>query len=175
MKIFKRVCLGRLVGLVLLTCLSAAWAVAQTPAATPLPVVIRPASSASLRQETFELVWQTVNKTFHDPNFNGVDWKAMHDRYAPRVAAATSDAELYPLLQMMVNELHQSHFWVIAPEAIPKLRPKPRTSTPDNPGEENSEDTAESEPESALDLIKEDLADRLSTGIGIDVRVVNRR
>ena len=126
---------------------------------------------AKNRRESFEIVWQTVNKNFFDPNFNGVDWKAVHDRYAPLVARATSDRELYSLLQLMVNELHQSHFWIIPPEAIPKLLPKTDDADDKETGDETeSEDTA---PETPLDRIKQRLTERLSTGIGIDLRVVN--
>lgn len=131
-------------------------------------------AEAVKRRETFELVWQTVNRTFYDPTFNGVDWKAVHDRYAPQAMHATSDAQLYSVLQLMVNELHKSHFWIIPPEAIPKLRPKPKDAkSKADPGEEDEPPAAETEAETAMDIIKEDLADRLSTGIGIDVRVVN--
>ena len=164
---------GQMIRLALLIWSCAVMASAQAPVATPAPIVIQSASSASIRQQTFELVWQTVNRTFQDPKFNGVDWKAVHDRYAPRVAATTTDAELYPLLQMMVNELHQSHFWVIAPEAIPKLRPKPKSTHPGDLEEEAADDAEEPEAETALDLIKEQLADRLSTGIGLDLRIVD--
>ena len=163
----------RTVCVAFLYCAFAILATAQTPSSTPVPIISAPESSAKLRQDTFELVWQTVNKSFYDPNFNGIDWKAVHDRYAPRVAATTSDTQLYALLQLMVNELHQSHFWVIAPEAIPKLRPKPKRQQQASAEEVEDEPAEEPEAETALDLIKEQLADRLSTGIGIDLRVVN--
>jgi carboxyl-terminal processing protease len=126
---------------------------------------------AKKRRESFEIVWQTVDKSFYDPKFNGVDWKAVHDRYAPRIALVTSDRELYGLLQLMVNELHQSHFWIIPPEAIPKLLPKhDEGSDQENADESDSEDR---EPETPLDRIKQKLTERLSTGIGIDLRVVD--
>jgi len=126
---------------------------------------------AKKRRESFEIVWQTVDKSFYDPKFNGVDWKAVHDRYAPRIALVTSDRELYGLLQLMVNELHQSHFWIIPPEAIPKLLPKhDEGSDQENADESDSE---EREPETPLDRIKQKLTERLSTGIGIDLRVVD--
>src|SRR5262249_46837195 len=163
----------RIFWVALLFCSLATLTISQTSQPTPIPITGAPESPAQMRQETFELVWKTVNKSFYDPNFNGVDWKAVHDRYAPRVAATTSDAELYPLLQLMVNELHQSHFWVIAPQAIPKLRPKPKRQLEDSIEDLAAEPDEPSQPETALDLIKEQLADRLSTGIGIDLRVVN--
>lgn len=126
---------------------------------------------AKKRRESFELVWQTVDKTFFDPTFNGVNWKAVHDRYAPLVARANSDRELYSLLQLMVNELHQSHFWIIPPEAIPKLLPKDEEGDTEGSGDEA--DSEETVPETPLDRIKQRLTERLSTGIGIDLRVVD--
>ncbi len=126
---------------------------------------------AKKRRESFEIVWQTVDKSFYDPKFNGVDWKAVHDRYAPRIALVTSDRELYGLLQLMVNELHQSHFWIIPPEAIPKLLPKHGEDSDEENADES--DSEEREPETPLDRIKQKLTERLSTGIGIDLRVVD--
>lgn len=126
---------------------------------------------AKKRRESFELVWQTVDKSFYDPKFNGIDWKAVHDRYAPRVALAASDRELYALLQLMVNELHQSHFWIIPPEAIPKLLPKHDEGEEKEPNE--ASDSEANEPETPLDRIKQRLTERLSTGIGIDLRVID--
>lgn len=126
---------------------------------------------ATKRRESFEIVWQTVDKNFFDPKFNGVDWKAVHDRYAPLVARATCDRELYALLQLMVNELHQSHFWIIPPEAIPKLLPKHEDGEDKESGDEG--DNEETAPETPLDRIKQRLTERLSTGIGIDLRVVD--
>jgi carboxyl-terminal processing protease len=77
----------------------------------------RPADDAvAARVATFETVWRIVDEKFFDPGFNGVDWKAVHDRYAPLVAAATSDGELYPILNRMLGELHASHFSVRPPE-----------------------------------------------------------
>lgn len=148
-------------------------AFAQQPAATVGPQIDQSAA-ASKRRETFELVWQTVNKSFYDPTFHGLDWNAVHDRYAPQAMRATTDTELYSVLQSMVNELHKSHFWIIPPEAIPKLRAKPKDVKRTNePAEEVEPEAAEPEAETALDLIKEDLADRLSTGVGIGLRLVD--
>jgi carboxyl-terminal processing protease len=146
---------------------------AQQPVTT-LALPSDQSAQAGKRLETFELVWQTVNKNFYDPSFNGVDWQAVHDRYAPQAQRATSDAQLYSVLQSMVNELHKSHFWIVPPEAIPKLRPKPKgTERKDETDQEDETQADETQAETALDIINEDLADRLSTGIGIELRVVN--
>lgn len=71
------------------------------------------------RVETFERVWSIVDETFYDPEFNGVDWKAVRARYAPRVAALERDEELYPLLGEMLGELKASHFGIAPPPKAP--------------------------------------------------------
>jgi carboxyl-terminal processing protease len=76
------------------------------------------ASNAELRQQTFEIVWGAVNEKHFDPTFGGVNWQQMRARYAPQVAAAQSYAEMYQLLRQMLGELRQSHFNIIAPEAV---------------------------------------------------------
>jgi carboxyl-terminal processing protease len=151
-------------------CLTSAFA-QQAAAVSPNSESQSESPEAKKRRESFEIVWQTVDKNFYDPKFNGVDWKAVHDRYAPRIARATSDRELYALLQLMVNELHQSHFWIIPPEAIPKLMPKHDEGNDQENADES--DSEEKEPETPLDRIKQKLTERLSTGIGIDLRVVD--
>lgn len=61
------------------------------------------------RRKVFEEVWSTVNKTFYDPNFNGVDWQAARDKYAPLAAAAKTDEELYTAINDMLSLLKVSH------------------------------------------------------------------
>ncbi|MEO8072844.1 MAG: S41 family peptidase [Acidobacteriota bacterium] len=78
-----------------------------------------------VRQKTFEKVWQKVNETYFDPHFGGVDWKKVHDIYAPKVAQVKSDAELYALLNKMLGELKVSHLQILTPEQIAKLKSPP--------------------------------------------------
>jgi carboxyl-terminal processing protease len=75
-------------------------------------------AAAEIRRKTFETVWQTINDKHFDPNFNGVDWKAVHTKYAPLVEAVKNDAELYGVLTNMLGELKESHFAIIPPALI---------------------------------------------------------
>ncbi len=75
-------------------------------------------TTPALRARTFEIVWRTVNEKHFDPNHNGVDWARIHEQYAPRVRAVKDDQEFYKLLNQMLGELHQSHHWVIPPQAL---------------------------------------------------------
>ncbi len=89
-------------------------AAANAVAATPAPLTI----SAELREQTFDMVWRTVNEKHFDPTFGGVNWEQVRTKYAPLAKAAKSDAEFYALLQQMLGELHQSHFAIVPPDAV---------------------------------------------------------
>jgi carboxyl-terminal processing protease len=138
----------------------------QPPAQAPAAPSPSPQSDLGKRQESFQIVWQTVNDLFYDPKFGGVDWAGVRKRYEPQVANVQSDQEFHRLLQQMLNELHQSHFIVVPKESIPKIRlPKA-----DETGEIRDAETTEAE--ESLDALNYKLTDRLLTGIGIDVRVL---
>jgi carboxyl-terminal processing protease len=121
------------------------------------------------REKTFELVWQTVNDENFDPTFGGVNWYAVHSRYAPRVGRTTSDLELHMLLQQMVDEIPQSHFAIIPPDKIPRIKAR-REGRGKADGREGDETDA---------LLDEDyegdneIATQMLNGIGVDVRILN--
>ncbi|HEY0547680.1 MAG TPA: S41 family peptidase [Pyrinomonadaceae bacterium] len=145
---------------------------AQSPQ-TISPVAVSPPAAASAeaakRQEAFEIVWTTVKEQFYDQSFGGVDWDKVRERYAPRVAQAASNQELNLLLQQMLNELHQSHFLIIPPEAIPKF------PSPDD-ADESQSDEADGAADGARQARKNaasKLTEKLTTGIGIDLRILD--
>ncbi|MEE8568428.1 MAG: S41 family peptidase [Anaerolineales bacterium] len=59
--------------------------------------------------EVFEVVWNTVDQTYFDPNFGGLDWDAVHDDYELLIAAAEDDETFYQLLNQMLWGLNVSH------------------------------------------------------------------
>ncbi len=65
--------------------------------------------------EVFGTVWQTVDRTFYDPTFGGVDWEAVRDRYQPLITTAESDEAFYALINDMLWELNVSHLFVVPP------------------------------------------------------------
>jgi carboxyl-terminal processing protease len=60
----------------------------------------------------FDKAWETVNKNFFDPKFNGVNWAQMKTKYRPLAEAATDKNQLADVLQRMLSELHASHMSV---------------------------------------------------------------
>jgi Tol biopolymer transport system component/C-terminal processing protease CtpA/Prc len=67
------------------------------------------------KDEAFAQTYRLLRDNFYDPAMHGVDWSALRDRVAPRVAAARTPDELRRVLVLMVGELNASHLGVNAP------------------------------------------------------------
>ena len=77
-------------------------------------------TSPELRRQAFDIVWKTVKDKHFDPSFGGVDWDSVREKYLPRLGEIKTDKEFYDLLQQMLGELHESHFAIYPPEALPE-------------------------------------------------------
>ncbi|MBV1775541.1 hypothetical protein KSF73_07400 [Burkholderiaceae bacterium DAT-1] len=82
--------------------------------------------AAPLTTETriaaFNEVWETINERYLDPSFNGVDWKAVGERYREAALAAADDRAFWRQLDKMAGELRDSHTRVESPERYELLR-----------------------------------------------------
>ena len=76
--------------------------------------------------ESFDEVWGAVNRTFWDPGFRGVDWDAVRETYAPQVLAATTQSEARKLMKRALEELGESHFYVIPAELYEDMTSGPK-------------------------------------------------
>ncbi len=57
----------------------------------------------------FERTWKTFDEKFYDPNFNGVAWRGIGDKYRPLIAKIADDAEFINTMRQMLKELKVSH------------------------------------------------------------------
>ncbi|MCC3153160.1 S41 family peptidase [Hymenobacter sp. BT770] len=57
----------------------------------------------------FEQSWSLLRDFFNDPTYNGVNWAAQHDIYAPLIAGARTVDEARRLINLMIGELNASH------------------------------------------------------------------
>lgn len=71
----------------------------------------------ALGEASLDTVWETVNEYHYDTTFGGVDWRAIHDRYAGLADAAKDEAELIELMNEMLLELKLSHYAVFRMES----------------------------------------------------------
>jgi len=76
------------------------------------------------KHAVFDQAWTYLNDHFYDPDFHGVDWRAVREAYAPVVAGARTRSELRRALSLMVGELNASHLGVSGrgPDATPTGR-----------------------------------------------------
>ena len=63
-------------------------------------------------RQIFDEAWRIQRDLFYDQNMHGVDWQAMHDKYAPFVAGCGSRSDLSYLIGEMIAELNLGHTYV---------------------------------------------------------------
>jgi len=68
------------------------------------------------REQVFEKVWRDIDEHYYDPEFGGVNWQKVHERYQPLVAAAKDDKDFYAIVDRMTAELHDAHTRFSSPE-----------------------------------------------------------
>jgi len=79
-----------------------------SPQTTNTEVKIRIQTDAE-RAWRLDAVWRTLNETFYDPNFHGVNWNAIRTKYRPYLPYAQTDRDFTALVYMMLGELRSSH------------------------------------------------------------------
>jgi carboxyl-terminal processing protease len=68
------------------------------------------------REQVFEKVWKDVDEHYYDPEFGGVNWQEVHQRYLALVQAARDDKDFYSIVDRMTAELHDAHTRFSSPE-----------------------------------------------------------
>jgi C-terminal peptidase prc len=68
------------------------------------------------REQIFEKVWKDVDEHYYDPEFGGVKWQEVRQRYLPLVRAAKDDKDFYSIVDRMTAELHDAHTRFSSPE-----------------------------------------------------------
>ncbi len=64
----------------------------------------------------FEEAWGILNRRFFDAKFNGHDWRALHDEWAPYIAGTRTSDELRRDINLMIGELNASHSGISRPQ-----------------------------------------------------------
>src|SRR4051812_5508551 len=85
------------------------WEDASGIATEPVPPPPTAALTVAQRERAFDFVWETIDSRYHDPKFNGVDWRAVGSRYRPLALAAHDDEAFWDVLDRMTGELHDAH------------------------------------------------------------------
>ncbi len=62
--------------------------------------------------QVFNESWRHFKYFFYDPNMHGVDWNAMHDKYAELLPYVSHRSDLTYLIGEMIGELNAGHAYV---------------------------------------------------------------
>jgi carboxyl-terminal processing protease len=68
----------------------------------------------TLAVASFEDAWQTINDTFYDPTFGGVDWAGVRKELLPRAQAARTVEDVRVVIREMIDRLGRSHFELLS-------------------------------------------------------------
>jgi tricorn protease len=89
---------------------------------TPKPLAVSARVQVDFDAEkkvVFEEAWSELNRNFFDPNFNGKNWRKLHDEWQPYVDGARTPDELRRDIGLMIGELNSSHSGIGAPRGGP--------------------------------------------------------
>ena len=71
---------------------------------------------------SFDEAWQTINDSFYEPSFGGIDWNGVKRELRPRVEQAASPEAARAVIVDMLGRLKRSHFGLLsslAADALP--------------------------------------------------------
>jgi carboxyl-terminal processing protease len=63
---------------------------------------------------SFDDVWKTINESFYDPAFGGLDWAGVSAEFRPRVQTAATADEARAVIREMLARLKRSHFVLLS-------------------------------------------------------------
>ena len=67
------------------------------------------------KTEVFRQAWTLLRDNFFDAKFNGVNWEAEREQFAPRVAGASTAEEMRRIMRLMIGDLNASHLGLTGP------------------------------------------------------------
>jgi carboxyl-terminal processing protease len=87
------------------------------------PAEIAPAKWRTDAVASFDEAWTTINDSFYDPAFGGLNWAGVRDELRPRVERASTPDEARSAIVDMLGRLKRSHFALLS--AAPDDGPAP--------------------------------------------------
>jgi carboxyl-terminal processing protease len=103
---------SKLLGCVVVAALAACATtrVSDTSSANATPI------DPALAVATFDTAWTTIQRTYYDTTFRGIDWPGVRAELRPRAAAARTVVELRTVIRSMLARMGESHFGLIPAE-----------------------------------------------------------
>ncbi|HSB65880.1 MAG TPA: S41 family peptidase [Anaerolineales bacterium] len=81
---------------------------------TPTPTPISLATQLSI----FEDLWSIVDDTYVYPDFNGVDWKAIHEEFTLKIKNGLDTQQFYQEMSNLITRLGDDHSFFLDPQQV---------------------------------------------------------
>jgi carboxyl-terminal processing protease len=82
----------------------------STPTLTPITLFTQ--------LHIFQNVWNTVNDTYVYPDFNGLDWNAVHLEYRQKISAGLTNRNFYLVMDELISSLGDDHSYFLDPQQV---------------------------------------------------------
>jgi C-terminal peptidase prc len=69
-----------------------------------------------MQMQVFEELWKIIDENYLYPDFNGLDWNAIHQEYRQRIEAGMSNQDFYHAMKEMVSRLGDDHSSFMSPQ-----------------------------------------------------------
>ena len=91
-----------------------------SPSPTPLSTSTQTPTSLPLltQRSIFENLWSIVDDTYVYPDFNGLDWNAIHQEYRQKISAGLTNAQFYLAMNEVINQLGDDHSFFLDPQQV---------------------------------------------------------
>lgn len=125
----------------------------------------------------FDRMWEIINTTHFDPEFNGVDWEAVRDELRPQAAQARNRREIRRIMGDALERFGQSHFGIIggAIDDAPVVQEVATDTSSDQVSQSTGEGNSQEDSFKVDALFTDDsLTDGTGDGdTGIDIRIID--
>jgi C-terminal peptidase prc len=93
-----------------------------SPSLIPSPVFTSQPTPTNIPLQTqlliFEDLWSIVNDTYVYPDFNGLDWNIIHEKYRQIISAGLTDQEFYTQITKLIYSLGDDHSYFLDPQQV---------------------------------------------------------
>jgi carboxyl-terminal processing protease len=94
----------------------------STPSVTPTEVIPPTPTPTSIPLVTqlriYENIWNVVNDTYIYPDFNGLDWEAVHQQYRDTISTGLTNEQFYILMNELIFSLGDEHSFYMTPQEV---------------------------------------------------------
>src|SRR4030066_180593 len=78
----------------------------------PIPSLIPVNTQLSI----FGNLWTIVDDTYVYPDFNGLDWNAIHQEYMQKISAGLTNEQFYQAMSELITRLGDDHSYFLDPQ-----------------------------------------------------------